>query len=210
MLFTVILCFTLIEQYRHKHRLYTFWWAIAFLVTAGAALTQLLALTLGHWPEGLFRLYLVLAAAIPALMGIGSMYLLAPRRWATLYALFIGLLGGFAVYAAVSAELSSSALARPLQASTMVATVTSSPLVAMSFALLGALGAGALILVASISSLRTRRLGPLLILLGAVAYSLGNTLAARGLSALFFPSELLGILLLYGGVVASRNMAGPR
>jgi hypothetical protein len=198
-------------QYSRKRRIYSLWWTIAFLVTAVAALSQFVAFAQGMWPAGLYRLYLILASVVPAFMGVGTMYLLASRRWANVYTVIIGLLTLLTIYGAASAALSAGALQHVLQAATTVQKVTPSPIVLIGFAVLGTLGAGAMVLGALVSAIRTRHIQPLLILLGGVVYSMGDTMAAYNLPVLFFLAQVVGVLLLYGGVRANRRPAeAPR
>jgi MFS family permease len=194
------------RQFFARHRPYQFWWSLSFLVTALAAGMQLAAFLAGRFTPLDYRLYVIFAAAVPALMGSGSMFLLW-ARWAWYYTglilLFIVLTG----IGAVSGSVHPALLGRVLYASQAVTHVLPNGLVVLGFAVLGAVGAAALVLGALWSWWRRRQVYNLGIALGGIVFSLADTLAAYGITALFFLAQVVGILLLYWAVEKSREPA---
>jgi|GEM_PF-478378 len=72
----------LVDQHILKPRPYKLVWAIGLGVYGIAAITQLCA-TLGHWTTIEYRIWYLTGAILAApYLGMGTVYLLAPRRWA--------------------------------------------------------------------------------------------------------------------------------
>jgi hypothetical protein len=206
-LVAVILALTYGRQYARRGAPHSLWWGIAFLATAAAAVLQLAGFLSGAFDPFGYRAYVVLAAAIPALMGAGTMFLLWPRlAWP-----YTGLSLAFIVLTAVgaaTAPLAPGLLHAVLAASQEVTRVLPSGLVVVGFAVLGTLGAAALVLGALWSWWRTRLAYNLLIAAGGIVFSVADSLAAYGIAALFYLAQIVGILLLYWGVEASRRRRG--
>lgn len=191
-------------QYVQRHRTNTFWWGLSFLVTAVAALLQFLSLSQGAWAVGAYRVYVVTSAAVPALMGAGSMYLLW-RRLAPVYTVVILAFIALTVAGALTATLNPALLGSVMKASQQVTLVLPSPLVILGFAVLGTFGAAALVLGALWSFLKTRGTSNLGIAFGGVVFSLGDTLAANGVPELFFVAEIVGVLAIFLAVRAAQR-----
>jgi hypothetical protein len=194
------------RSYRERPGRHKLWWAVAFLATALAAALQLGAFIHHGFVNWNYETYVVLAAAIPGLMGVGSMYLLWPRLapWFTgvvLASIALTLVG------AVMGPLRPALLDQVLLASQEVTHVLPGPAVVLGFALLGTLGGAALVLGALWSWWRTRLVANLGIAAGGIVFSLADTLAAYGVAALFYLAEILGIVILYWAVERSRRPA---
>lgn len=192
------------QQFLHRHRPYAAWWAIAFLATALAALLQFQGFLAGSFTTGTYRVYVILAASVPALMGSGSMFLLW-ARWAWYYTGICLAFIAMTVYGALSVSLSGSGLANVLKASQEVTHLMPSGLVITGFAVLGSLGGLALVLGALWSWWRTRLIYNLGIAAGGIIFSLADTLAAYGIPGLFYGAEIVGVVLLYWAVQKSRQ-----
>ncbi|MCL8208414.1 MAG: hypothetical protein K6V97_10135 [Actinomycetia bacterium] len=203
-LVAVILALTFGRQYARRGSLHALWWGIAFLATAGAAALQLAGFLRGAFDPGGYRVYVVLAAAVPALMGAGTLFLLWPR-WAWPYTALTLAFVALTAVGAGTAPLAPGLLHAVLRASEEVTRVLPSSLVTTGFAVLGTLGALALVLGALWSWWRTRLGYNLLIAAGGVVFSVADSLAAYGVAALFYVAQIAGILLLYWGVEASRR-----
>ncbi len=185
------------------------WWSLSFwLIAVGTAL-QWLALVSGTFSPVSYRTYVVVAAAIPATMGAGSMFLLW-KRWAWPYLAVILVVLELMVMGTAGSPLNPSALRQVLLASREVTRVLPSGLVIAGFAILGTLGGAALVAGALLSWWRTRKFAHLELALGGIVFSLADTLAAYGIPALFYASEVLGILLIYLAVAPPvRSAARP-
>jgi len=191
-------------QYVQRKRTHAFWWGLSFIVTAVAALFQFLALTQGVWADGAYRSYVITSAAVPALMGAGSMFLLW-RRLAPAFAVIILAAIVMNAAGALSTPLNPATLGDVMKASQEVTKVLPSTLVILGFAILGTLGAAALVLGALWSYMRTRAPFNLGIAAGGLVFSLGDTLAAYGIPELFFLAEIVGVLAIFLAVRASQR-----
>ena len=58
----------------------------------------------------------------------------------------------------------------------------------------------------SIPNVRARKVRTLLIALGGLVFSVADTFGQFGHGALFFPAEIVGVLLLYLGVAGSSEL----
>jgi hypothetical protein len=192
-----------VRQYRERRRTHALWWSVAFAVIGVAAALQVVAFSAGGFVPASFRIYALLAAAVPGLMGVGSMYLLWPRL-ALGYTLLILALVVMTAWGTLFGPEHAAVLARVAYASRQVTLVLPSSLTLLGFALLGSIGAAALVLGALWSWWRTRLVFNLGIAAGGIVFSLADTLAAYGIPALFFAAEIAGVLLIYWAVVHSH------
>ena len=203
-LLALVLGADFLRQYGQRHRTHAFWWFIAFLVTCVAALMQLLAFASGGFVASTFRLYVITSAAVPALMGAGTMYLLW-RRIALPYVLvalaFIAVTAVGAFMGTVHPVL----LHDVLRASQEVTRTLPSPYVITGYAVLGTIGAGAIVLGALWSWLKTRRAYNFGLMLGGIVFSLADTMAAYGVVALFFLAQIVGMVAIFLAVRASQH-----
>jgi len=200
-----VLGWQLARQYQAKHRPYALWWTVSFLVAALAALTQLIGFLQGGFAGWDYRSYIVLSAAVPGFMGAGTIYLIWRRfgHW------FLGAIWLFTLIGAVGAAsttLHAALLGDVLQASAKVSAVAPSALVVTAYIALGTLGGGALILGALYSYIRSRQNYNLLIALGGLVFVVADTSAGLGSGLLFFPGQIIGMLLLYIGVAGSHEV----
>ena len=191
------------RQYRSRRRAHALAWSISFWTIGAAALLQVGAFLTGAFGADAYRAYATLAAAVPGLMGAGSMYLLWPRQ-ARGYAMGIAILVALSGIGAWAGPEHVRALAHVAYASRQVTLVLTSPLLLIGFALLGTVGAGAMVLGSLWSWWRSRLGFNLGIAAGGVVFSLGDTLAAYGIPALFFAAEIVGVLLIYWAVEKSH------
>ena len=183
-----------------RRSLAQWWWTAAFTLSAFAALLQLVSFARGSWsPAVTYRLYLIFAAMVPGVMGTGSLYLLARRSLAHLFAALICLLSVLGVVAAFTATLHPAILGQPFPAATEVAKATPSVLVTITFAAQGSLGALAMIVAALVSIWRQHSKNALCILIGALFFSAAGSLAALGNPDLFLLDQAVGICFLYAG-----------
>jgi len=204
LLVSLILGIGFARQYGARRRPYQFWWAVSFIVTALAAGMQFLGFLEHAFNPADYRLYIIFSAAVPALMGAGSMFLLW-ARWAWYYTGLALLFILLTVVGALAGSVNPAHLHDVMYASQAVTHVVASPLVVLGYAVLGSIGAAALILGALWSWWRTRQIYNLGIALGGVVFSLADTLAAYGITAIFFLAEIVGIVLLYWAVEKSRS-----
>ncbi len=193
------------KKYLAKHRPYALWWTVSFVLASLAALTQLIAFAQGGFAAWDFRSYIVLSAAVPGFMGAGTIYLIWRRfgHW------FLGAIWLFSLVALIGAATTSlhpALLGNVLQASARVSNVAPGAMVTLAYILLGTLGGAALILGALYSWWRSRQSYNLLIALGGLVFVVADTSAGLGSGLLFFPGQIIGMLLLYFGVAGSQEV----
>ena len=201
-----VMAWQLGKKFAQKHRPYAMWWTVSFALAALAALTQLIAFAQGGFAGWDYRTYLLFSSAVPGFMGAGTVYLIW-RRFGNWFLGAILLFTAIALVGAVTTSLSSPLLKDVLAASATVAKVAPAALVTLGYALLGAVGGAALILGALYSYVRSHQSYNLLIALGGIAFSIADTVGQFGHGVLFFPAQIIGMLLLYFGVAGSNEVA---
>lgn len=167
------------------------------------------------WDEATYRWwYLTGACYTAAWLGMGSIYLLAPRPIA--HAIMAFLLVGTLMLAplVLLVPIDVSLLPGPGQAPTGAAYSTSVRIVTPVFNIFGA---GALFLGAAWGALnfwqrgRTERaLANLLIAAGSIVPSVASGLTRFGLTATLAVGQLLGLLLILGGFLLALRASHPR
>ena len=200
-----VLAWQLGRKYAAKRRPYQLWWTVSFALAALAALTQFAAFLQGGFSGVDYRFYLVLSSAVPGFMGAGTVFLI----WRRFSQWFLGgmlLFTLIAVVGAAATTLHPALLRDVVAASATVAKVAPSALVTLGYALLGAFGGAALILGALYSYLRSHQNYNLLIALGGIVFSVADTVGQFGHGVLFFPAQIIGVLLLYFGVAGSQEV----
>jgi hypothetical protein len=205
---SLALMISMYGQYLARRRPYAFWWGLSFLAAALGAALQAVSLAAGRFSPDAFRLYVVAAASVPGVMGAGSLYLNWPKV-ARYFAILVGLAVVVTAWGAVAGHLAAAPLGNPVKAGDQVATLMPSWQVTVGFAVLGSLGAAALVLGALWSWWRSRLAYNLGIAAGGIVFSLGNSLAALGVPALFFAAEIVGIVALFLAVRAARLRHAP-
>jgi hypothetical protein len=204
---SLALALRLLSAHRRRPRTSHIFWAVAFALAAVAAACQFVGYVAGGFDPVVYRLYLLSSASVPGFMGAGTVYLLW-RRVADAFAAFTVAVALLGVVAAFTTPLASAHLRDVTLASAEVAKAAPGTLLAVVYALQGALGGVlALVVGALYSYLRTKASRNLLIALGGLVFAASDTAAAYGGVVAFFPAEILGILLLFYGVVYSQPIA---
>ncbi|MBI2862858.1 MAG: hypothetical protein HYX89_08550, partial [Chloroflexi bacterium] len=107
---SLVFAIFLFDQFLHRHRPHQLVWTLGFLWYAISSLAGFLG-NLDGWSTTEYRWYYFFGGmAVPAYLGMGTVYLLAPRRLA--HALFAVLLLGslFAIFQVFTASLEASML----------------------------------------------------------------------------------------------------
>ena len=142
-------------------------------------------------------------------MGAGTIYLIW-RRFGDWFLGAIWLFTAVAIVGALGTALHPAMMHNVLNASAKVSNVAPSGLVLLAYIALGSLGGAALILGALYSYYRSRQSYNLLIALGGIVFVVADTSAGLGSGLLFFPGQIVGMLLLYFGVAGSQEVAARR
>ncbi|MCL6595958.1 MAG: hypothetical protein K6V73_07070 [Firmicutes bacterium] len=203
-LISAVLAASLARQYVGRRRPYQLWWGISFFAAAVAALLQTVAFARGAWSVEGYRAYIVLAAAVPGLMGTGTVFLLY-RRWAPYFAAVIVLSALLTAWGAAGSvrDLTSFGV---LDAAAQVTRTMPYWQVQFGFGILGALGGAALVLGALWSWWRTREAFHWGIVIGGLVFSAADSFTALGgpsAAIMFFAAEVIGSTALYLAVRAA-------
>lgn len=203
----------LFRQYLSRRRHYQLVWTFSLALGALAALFFILFLATDR-NETYFKLYYICGGLLmAAYLGLGEIYLLAPRRWANGTAIAVVLLSLLGLALILGASASSAALhASNVEAGTHI---ISGPSVAV-IAVLNSFGALAVIGGALWSAWNVwRRSGPVrflasnaLIASGTILASLAGTLARlTGNGGAFWALLAVGFVVLFAGFILTTR--GP-
>ena len=177
-------------------------WAAGLSLYAIATFADAYAATRG-WSEPAYRIFFAAAGANVGFLGLGTVLLLRARVAARIFAAFV-------VLASLSAAAGQFAV--PLDGAALDGTAEHIPFpqpARIAFLLLNIVGGLALIVGAVVSWWQTRRMGVLLIGVGALFPFLGgslSTLTALDLRVLF---QFLGIVVMFVGYLRGRDALPP-
>lgn len=206
-----------IGQFIQRRKMYQAVWAAGLIFYGIGALCQYLAST-PLWGEGIYRLwYLTGAFYVAAYLGMGTIYLLLPRR--LVHILFLLLVLG-SIYAAIktfSVPVDFQAVATGLREGEISGIGFPGDVRIMTpvFNIFGTLGlVGGAIYSAIVYA--TRRAHPqrvasnVAIAVGGLVSASGSTLLRFGVPAPFYISQFLGIALIFFGFLMNYEVVGER
>ncbi|MHB1417814.1 MAG: hypothetical protein ACYC1C_21400 [Chloroflexota bacterium] len=205
---SLVFAFMVFRQFLRRHKPYQAVWTLGLVWYAAAASTEFLGNS-GGWTVDLYRWWYLLGAFfVAAYLGMGTIYLTASRRVANVVMILLALASLFAAYRVFTAPVDVSLLPK---AGEVVSGQGMPADVRIMTPFFNIFGAGALVIGAGYSSwvFWRRRLMPhrvvsnVLIAVGAFVPSLTGALARFGFSGTFFLGELLGVLVIFAGFLAS-------
>lgn len=199
------------DQFRRRRKPFRLIWTVGLLWYTASTAAEFLGYSAG-WNVGLYRLWYVAGAFfVAAYLGMGTVYLLAPRRLAHGVMAVLALASVYAAYRVAGAPVDVALLpaagevvsGRALPADVRVLTP-----------FFNVFGAAALIGGAGYSAWTYWRRGGnaqrvvsnALIAAGAFVPSLTGTLSRFGLADLLPLGELLGLLVIFGGFLVSSEV----
>lgn len=212
--FTVII----IRQWWSRRRPQQAAWAIGMLLYTIAAFMEAWSEGTGSWNPDLYRLYIVLAASLVGFLGLGTLYLVTPkRRWGHAYlVLILGLmvaffLGTFAHPLVLNKLVPGITVGgQPLGESLSFPRVMSLPInISGSLLLFG----GALYSIVRFIGRKEfayRVWGNVLIAGGAVLLAFAGSRARLGSTAGLYPAEMVGAALMLSGFLAAGTLEKGR
>lgn len=205
-----------LRRFAVRHGTHLLLWGIGLVFFAVGSFCEGYYAAVG-WSPLVFRLwYLLGAVLVAAWLGQGTIYLLAPRRWA--HALMI-LLGAGSLYAAwrvFGAQLDPSVMGGGLHTgSELSGNAIVSPGVRSLTPFFNGYGTLALVGGAVWSFVRflrrpelaNRAVGNLLIAVGAILPAFGGTSSRFGIPAALYIGELAGVVLLFIGFLRAITPA---
>ncbi len=215
-LLSIVFLVLVLRQYMERRKMHQLMWTIAVaLWTIGVAAE--LAATLSGWSGFTYRAYYATGALlIPAWLGMGTLYLVTPRRWAD------RILGALVVLSVIGVVLIAVWPIGPAQLQS--ATGEFVPLKVFPFfpiqlllIILNTFGALAFILGALWSTLHFMRMQSMgeralatgLIAIGGIIAAAAHSLGVLSGIELFRISELVALLFIFVGFVLSTPSARP-
>jgi hypothetical protein len=231
-LLTALLCYIavifLIDQQLLKPRPYKVAWAIGLFVYGNGGLAQFLG-TAGHWTEMDYRLWYLNGAILAApYLGLGTLYLLAPRKWADRVMAVVAVFTVYAIARVFSTDLAPRTNWLPAgeSVSHWLATAPADAVVnagqhplmpndiVLVIIILNSLGALALVGGAAWSAWRflrsrtnpTRLTSMILLVIGGLAPTSAGSLTKLGVSGAFYLLTFVGALFLLAGYLVSIDV----
>ena len=196
-----VFALVVLRQYGGHRKTYQLTWATGFAMFAIAAFAGFLAQS-GGATETEYRLFYLFGAILNvAWLALGTMYLLAPRRWADVALVVVVLLSVAAAYAVVAApvDLDAAKAGRPAYPNGSLARI---------LAAVGS-GVGSIVLIGGALwsawvFLRRRHNGRravanVIIAAGVLIVAAGGTAAFTGLGGVLEYTNLLGLSVMFAG-----------
>jgi hypothetical protein len=221
-LLSSLVAFTLaammLDQYLSRRRSYQLVWTLALTVFGLAVFVEFLANARG-WSVVAYRWWFLFGATFAAAtLGLGTVYLLLPARWAQMITALFAVAGAWAVYRVLTAPIDAASVipprgqARPPSVRGIPGDVTA------LVAIFNALGTLALVggalwsawLLWRRGGLLYRVISNLLIAAGAIVVASSGSLAGLGRSEYLFIGELLGIVIIFAGFLRSQEHLSAR
>ncbi|ATY86274.1 hypothetical protein CVV65_16175 [Kyrpidia spormannii] len=200
---------SMIKRWAKRGGAHHFWWAASFLLYTVAAFGEGYALVWG-WTSAIYKIYYYAALVLVATMAAGEVDLLGRGRrgWAqwtfTAYVVVVSL-----VFLVQLISLGPLDMTRFRGAGTAIGGEAMPGLVRAWYPLLLSMVGGVILIVGPLWSWwETRQPSGLLIAFGAIILSAAGSAAKTGYPALLPISELVGILLIWLGVM--RAGSAPR
>lgn len=205
-IFTAVLA----RQYKERRRTHQLFWTVGLLMFALATLGEFIGGLVG-WSEGIYKMYYFAGVALPGMLGVGSVYLMARQRpvIAHGYAAAVIVITVAFFVAVVGAELNGTALAEsgiaPAHGDIMPETARRPYSL-----LLSAVGGSVMVLSSLYSWIRFRLKYNSLIFSGGLLFVVSGVLASRfELLTLHSLANLVGIGLIFVGVMAAARPPRP-
>ncbi len=204
---------TLWLQYGSKRRPYAFAWAIALTIYAVSTLMESLGAG-GLWNPFLYKTYYFTAAILlVGVLGLGTIYLLAPR-YASLAVTILALLAAIGLVGLIGAHVGTSVL-ETRRVPNRFPTDGIFNLLAIAMAVVINL-TGTIILVGGAlwsayglwrrGQPRERVWSNVLIAAGALIVAAGTGVSRLGIYELFYVSQAVGVLVMFAGFLTAQRV----
>lgn len=200
-------------KWRKNRRAHDALWAAGLFLYGVVSFVEAWVMTSG-WTIPLYRTYFVMSPALVGLLGAGTIRFVADAKWSRL---FTALVAGLVLVAAIGqlflvihidTPVTADGVTKPLDewGSELGGRAIPFPHPArIAFLLLNIVGGLALILGALWSWWTTKRLGVLLIGVGALFPFTGGTLSTLGFPEGRIIAQLIGIVIMFAGFVKSQE-----
>jgi len=213
-LVTLVFACVVFDQYLARRRPYQLVWSLGLLWYFLGTGSEFIAGFSG-WSDGLYRVwYLTGAIFVAAYLGMGTLYLLTPRRFANVVMALLVLGSLFALYSVATAPINPEDLA--LTGNEVRPHATMPGVVRWQAIILNTFGTIALVGGAIYSAwvfwrrriLAYRVVSNVLIAAGALIVAASGSLAGLGNPSYLFLGEFLGVVVIFLGFLRSREVFG--
>ncbi|MBI2848777.1 MAG: hypothetical protein HYX88_01420 [Chloroflexi bacterium] len=205
---SVIFALFVLDQFLERRKPYQLVWTIGLLWYATSAFTEFYGNSQG-WNETVYRFwYLIGAFFVAAYLGMGTIYLLTPRKFAHIMMALLLLGSIYAILKVFTASVDAALLPQAGEVVTGKALPGSVRILTPFFNIFGA---GALVLGAIYSAwifwrrriLPHRVISNIIIAVGAFIPSITSGISRFGMTGAFFLGEMLGVLIIFVGFLIS-------
>ncbi len=201
------------RQYSQRKKTHQLIWAIALFVTVFAIFSEFYS-ELWGWPVLLYRVYYVSAASLVAWLGLGTAYLILPKRIAHIFLVVFSVIVALFLYTSLTAQVdigkliagvtvAGSAMPRRVRLFSPFLTIPGTAL------LLG----GAIYSILFFWKKRKfahRVWANVFIALGALVIAGAGSFARLGTTYYLYPAELVGITLMFIGFLMAKKLTGGK
>jgi hypothetical protein len=210
--------FFVASKFREKRRASDALWALGLFLYSIVSFIEAWVM-IGGWTIPLYRIYFVLAPALVGILGAGTVRFVAGAQKAKLFRGLIALLivvaavGQLVLVLHLDTPVTSEGTTMPLNdwGSELGGKAIPFPQPArVAFLLLNIIGGLALILGALWSWWATKRIGILLIGLGAIFPFTAGSLSTLGLAEARITAQFVGIVLMFAGFIKSQEAVGAK
>ncbi len=212
----VSLVFTamVLRQYAERRKMHQLLWSIALALWTVAVTAELLA-TIYGWSPRTYRLYYTAGALlIPAWLGMGTLYLVAPKRWAELTLRILLSVSVLGIALIAIWNIDATALKSTTEQFIPLRVFPFFPVQLLLIALntFGSIAfvGGALWSMFHFVRQRTegrRALAAILIAAGGIVAAIAHSMGVLGGVEIFRVSELVAVVLIFAGFVLSTPAA---
>lgn len=215
----LVFAFLVLRQYLHRKKPQQLAWFVGLLFYGLAAAFEAYSEYLGAWSPAVYRLYIVLAAAITGFLGLGTLYLVAKRRlWGDIFLTYLAVFFVLFFYGAMTVELDMAKLVAGVTVggAPLGPSGTFPRLYSLFFNIPGTifLLGGAIYSIIKFSVRKEynyRVKANVLIAAGTLVIAFAGSRARLGNNVGLYPGEMLGsILLLWGFLTAGTLEKGVR
>lgn len=202
----------LLVQYAKRRKPHQLAWAVGFLLYAVPAVMESYAALAGHWNGTVYRFYYVMAAALVAFLGLGTLYLVFRKRiWGNLFLGYIIVVLVLFLYKALTADLITAKLAMPgitIGGLGMPGSVRMFSPMFTGPGTLALLGGSIYSIIKFLpnKAYRYRVWANVLIIIGTMFITVAGFLARAGMTLGLYPGEMLGATVLLLGFLMAGTL----
>ncbi len=198
--------FFVLRQYAERKKMHQLMWGIALVVWVIAVGAEFAA-TVDQWTPLIYRLYYATGALlIPAWLGMGTLYLVAPRRWADRILVILGIASTLGIVLIAIWQIDPAVLRSSPEQFVPLRIFPFFPIQVVLIALniFGTIAFVGGALWSAVHFARSRTLGErmiatILIAIGGSVAAIAHSLGAIGGIEMFRVSELIAVVLIFAG-----------